>query len=106
MSEEGKFPLYSQDLILDIVTSLPLNRKREVLYANGGRDPRICELEIELYNQGQKDPGTYIGYYKGESQTIQKVADVKQAEEMAAELKRSDASIGEIILVDVSRGGK
>jgi hypothetical protein len=39
------FPCHSQDLILDIMTSVQMDRKLELLYANGEMDPTIRELE-------------------------------------------------------------
>jgi hypothetical protein len=88
------------------MTYVRMDRKVELLYANGEKDPRMCELEIELYNQSRAEPGVYLGYYKGESRTIKKVVDLKQAEEIAAELLKSDDSIVELVVVDVVEGRK
>lgn len=66
----------------------------------------MCELEIELYNQSRAESGVYLGYYKGESRTIKKAVDLKQAEEIAAELLKSDDSIVELVVVDVAEGRK
>jgi hypothetical protein len=82
------------------MTSVSMDRKLELLYANGEKDPRMCELEVELHNQCCAEPGAYLGYYKGECRTIEKVVDVKQAEEIAAELVKSDASIAGLVVVD------
>jgi hypothetical protein len=87
-------------LILDIVTFVSLDRKLQLLYANGEKDPRMCELEVELHSQCRADPGTYLGYYKGSCRTVKKVVDVKQGEEIAVELFKGDASVAEVVVVD------
>jgi hypothetical protein len=106
MPRESKYAAYSQDLILRITSYVPLSRARELLYGNGEMDPRLCALEVQIYQQSYQNPGVYVGYYKDERPVFTKFSDVKEAEETTVELRKGDNFVGDVIVVDSSKGGK
>jgi len=90
-----KYALYPQELVLEIMTHVPLERAREILYKNGEMDPRLVSLEVEIYQCARQDPGVYVGYYKDGSPIVMKLEGAEP-----------ESSIPESIVVDASKGGK
>jgi len=93
--EGTKYALYPQELLLKIMTYIPLERAREILYKNGEMDPLLVSLEVAIYQRACQDPGIYVGYYRDGDLMVEKRERVEQ-----------DSSIPESIVVDASTGWK
>ena len=96
---EPKFSMFPDDLIVSIMTYLPLDRKKHLLYQNGEIDPRYAELEVRLYEEAAKTPALYIGYFKDDQSCIENFKDADEGAKRVADLKESNNGL-EVVVVD------
>jgi hypothetical protein len=91
--------MYPEDLIVSIMTYLPLERKKHLLYQNGELDSRAAELEVRLYEEAAKTPAFYIGYTKEGKVHIENFKDADEGSKRMAELKEAHNDM-EVVVVD------
>jgi hypothetical protein len=100
---ENPYPLYSDTVLDDIITHIPVVRARDLLYKNGLVDPLLVTMEIEMFQRNEKVPGMYIGYLKSGHAEIENFSDLEQGEERLSQLRQMyDQSAESFVVV----GGK
>jgi hypothetical protein len=94
---EIKFPLYQQGLLIGIITHVPIERQRVLLYKNGEVNPRLCALEVDLY---QRPAGMYIGFLKRDEPVVETFTNVKDGEKRVAELEATKDEAVDFVVVN------
>jgi hypothetical protein len=80
------FPLYSEDLINEIIANVPFTLAQRLLYGNGMMDPRHVAHEIEVHGQIAKTPGWYVAYLDAGATVVHSFSDQEEAEKRLGEL--------------------
>jgi hypothetical protein len=69
------------------MTYLPLKRANVLLYENGHIDPRLCELEVDMYQRHTQTSSMYIGFFEDNQSVIEEFSDAHGLEKRLEALK-------------------
>jgi hypothetical protein len=90
---DARYPAYPDELVVNIMTYLPLERAKILLYKNGDMDPCLCELEVELYQKHTQTSQMYVGFFKDNQPVIEEFSCANELERRVEALK--EAKYGE-----------
>jgi hypothetical protein len=86
---DARYPAFPDELVINIMTYIPLKRAKVLLYKNGDMDPCLCELEVELYQKHTQRSAIYIGFFKDDQPVIEEFSDANEMEKRLEALKES-----------------
>jgi hypothetical protein len=102
----ARYPAFPDELVINIMTYLPLKQAKALLYQNGDMDPRLCELEVELYQKHTQSSLMYIGFFRDNQCVIEEFSSASELErrvEALKEVKHGDHSLDYVIVGKSSR---
>jgi hypothetical protein len=92
------FPLFSDELVQDIMLHLPATRARELLYKNGQMLPKLCQTEVEVYQR--IDRNFWILYVLDDEVVTESFLAREDCGKRALELQLREGNIADIVVVD------
>jgi hypothetical protein len=92
------FALFSDELVQSIMLHLPPTRAKELLYKNGQILPKLCQIEVELYQR--IDQNFWILYVLDAEVVTESFLTREECVKRALELQLRERKIADIVVVD------
>jgi hypothetical protein len=92
------FPLFSDELVQNIMLHLPATRAKELLHKNGQILPKLCQTEVELYQR--VDQNFWILYVLDAEVVTESFLTSEECVKRVLELQLRQGKITDIVVVD------